>query len=138
MPAAAQDPFARPCGFRRIADHADDVVPVPGGPELQVSRRFANAGEMRVRVDEAGYGERTLQIDDTRIRADQPLNLHVWPDRDDGVAGHGDGFDDRPRVVDGDDLSTAQHQIGAAGRRLRCRRHTQQTQNARQTKCCCH
>ena len=84
MPAAAQDPLARPRAFRGIANHADDVVPVLGGPAASgFSRGFANAGEMRVRVDEAGYGERALQIDDARRRADQSLDLRVRSDRDD-------------------------------------------------------
>jgi hypothetical protein len=138
MPAAAQNPLARPRGFCGIAHHADDVVPAPGGAQLQVSRSLANAGEVRVRVDEPRYCQRAFQIDHARRGANQPLDFRVRSDRRDRVAGHGDGFDDGSSVVDGDDLSAAQHQIGSWDRRLRRRRHTQHDQKARNSKRCLH
>ena len=86
MPAAPEDPFARLRALRRVADHAHDVVPVGGGGELQVPRRFADAGEVDVRVDETGRRQRAFEIDHPRVRTDVRLNLLVRSDRDDRVA----------------------------------------------------
>jgi len=63
-----------------------DVVPVGGGGELQVPRRFADAGEVHVRVDETGRRQRAFEINHLRVRTDVRLNLLVRSDRDDRVA----------------------------------------------------
>ena len=146
VPAAADDPFAGLRLLRRVADHADDLVPVLGGAELQVARRLADAGEVHVRVDEAGHGERALEVDHAGARADVALDVLVRSERDDRVAVDGERLCLRARLVDGDDLPAAQHQIrrphrGRRGsrrrlRRLRTRggnpsRRSQQQRNAR-------
>ena len=120
VPAAAEDPLAGPRGLRRFRHHADDVVPVLRGGELQVARRFADAGEVHVRIDEPGRGERALQVDHAGVRADVRLNVLIGTEGDDRVAADRHRLRLRPRIVDGDDRPAAQHEVGRrdGGRRL--------------------
>jgi len=68
MPAAAEDPGARFRLLDCLANRADDVVPVLGRGELEVSGGLTDTGEMRVGVDEAGNSKRPLEVDDTGVR----------------------------------------------------------------------
>src|SRR4029079_13324288 len=111
VPAAAEDPVARPRLLRRLADHPDDVVPVSRRGQLEVARGFTNAGEMNVRVDEPRRRERALEVDDPGCRTEVALDLLVGSERDDGVAVDRQGGDFRPGVVDGDDGAAANHEI---------------------------
>jgi hypothetical protein len=112
VPPATENPLAGLGLFRRVADHANDVVPAGRCGELEVFRRVADAGEVHVRVDEAGSRQRAFQIDDARARADIRLNLLVRSDRGDRVAADGERLGGRPRLVDRDDLPVAQHEVG--------------------------
>ena len=91
VPAAAEDPFARPRLLRRVADHPHDVVPVLAPwPSFRLRAASPTPVKCDVRVDEPGHRERALEIDDPRRRADVPLDLLVGSERDDRVADDGD------------------------------------------------
>src|SRR5580765_2823397 len=102
MPAAAENPLARTGGLRGVRDHLDDVVPVLRGRQLEVPRGFADTGEVDVRVDEAGRGERALEVDDRRVRADVALNLLIRAEGDDRIAARRQRLCLWLRLVDGD------------------------------------
>ena len=119
VPAAAEDPFPRPRLLRRLADHPHDVVPVLRGGKLQIARRFADAREVRVRVDEPWRRERTLEVDHPGGRADVPLDLLAGSEGHDRIAAHGHRLHLGPRLVHRHDFAAADDEVGRPHRARR-------------------
>src|SRR5687768_2756343 len=76
---------------------------------------------MPVTLDETGNGQPALQVDDLGAVADQPIDLGVRSNREDGRPAHGNGFRFGARRIDGDDAAVAEDEGGgfASWRTLR-------------------
>ena len=125
MPTTSENPFTGAGFLRRITNHLDDVGPALGVGELEVARRFADAGEMHVRIDETGGRQPALEIDHARVRTDQWLHVLVRSNRDNGVAVHRQRLRLWACVVDRHNSAATQNKVRGSrrGARLRERRH---------------
>ena len=111
VPSTSDDPFARPRLRRSLAHHANDVVPGASLCQLQIACGIADAGEVRVRLHDAGRRQRAVQINDLGARPDVSLHVLTGPDRRYGVAVDSHRLRLRHLIVNGDDLAVRQHEI---------------------------
>ena len=113
----------------RLLSRLDAVEPQLFGP-----RRGA-AQQVHVIVDEAGRDRPARQIDPSRSRARELADLRVAADGDDAIAADRDGLGDREPLVNGDDLSVRQDEVGRCLLRARQRsgEHEQRTGHREQS-----
>ena len=70
---------------------------------------------MAVPLDEAGHRHPALQLDHLRFRSDQRLDVRRLAGGDDPRAADGNGLGLGLLVVDRDDRSAAEHEVGGLG-----------------------
>jgi hypothetical protein len=97
--------------IERLLARFDAVKPHFVGP------RRAGAQQVHVVVDEPGNNRPSPQIDAARRGAGHLCDLLIGADSDDPVAFDGDSLGDGEFVINGDDLSVGENQVG--GRLLR-------------------
>ena len=111
VPAAPDDPLARPRLRGGLTDHPHDVVPGLRLGKLQVARGITDTREVRMPLHEAGRGKRPLQVDHLRRRPDVALDLGVRAERGNGVTRDGHRLRFGLGGLDGDNAAVGQHKV---------------------------
>ncbi len=91
MPAATVDPLAWLRGLSGGLDHCQNVVPRLRRREFEHELRLADAGEVPVSFDEPRDDELPSRVDDLGSSAHVALDLVLVANRNDPIAGDGDG-----------------------------------------------
>src|SRR5574338_320292 len=118
MPPATVDPRIDLRIARRYRHHVHDVVPALRRREVEDHLGAAESHVVAVTLDETRNGESALEIHDLGAVADEPADLGVGADGEDGGAAHGDRFRFGAGRIDGDDGAVPKHECGGfAGRR---------------------
>ena len=119
MPSPTENPLTGLRISSRVRDHGDDLFPVRGPGEIECQHGPSEVGEVTVAFDEPGNRQLALEVDHLGRLAHVLPDLPVASHRDDAIAGHGDRLGFGKRLVHGDDLSVAEHEVcrrGCTGR----------------------
>ena len=120
MPSPSLDPRARPGFLGRCLHPVDDLVPSACVREVELREHHPEAHVVAMALDQSGYRELALQIDDPRTLADQRLDVCVTPHGDDAISARGQ----RSRLgkvgIHRHDPPVHQNEIGGLGGSVVC------------------
>ena len=110
VPAAPEDPVARPRGLRRVGDLGHDLREARGVHQVDHHLRLTEPEEVPVPFDEPWNRGLSREIDHLSRRPNQRRNLRVGADGGDAVAAHRQGLGPGLAFVHGDDVAATQYQ----------------------------
>jgi hypothetical protein len=126
VPAAPLDPDSGLALFGGVSHRLHDLLPAAGRPELEPHLRVADPHEVPVALDEPRNRQRSREVDHPRRGADERLDFLIAPHGHENAAARGERPRFGPGVIDGHDLSVAEHQVRG---RLRVRERGEQDES---------
>ena len=111
IPSAADDPLARPCRGRALADGAHDLLVARGAAQVDALHAGAKAGEVRVRIVQSRHDRRAAGVDHAGGWTATGEHLGIAADNCDPIATDGNRFRGRATRIDDVDAGIVNNQV---------------------------